>query len=166
MIHFSEKQKMKGLWIAILPSALIPCFMAYKDHETLFKDWNSALPFFGVLFLIISVILLLLKMEIRTTITKEYIQVQYFPFNLKPRTIYWNELTTFETRTADCLKEYWGWGYKGTRKNRSYTAYGDYGLQLTFKNGKRLFIGSQNKAELEKVVDEIKTIIYSTKTVF
>ena len=130
--------------------------MAYKDHETLFKDWNSALPFIGVLFLIISVILLLLKMEIRTTITKEYIQVQYFPFNLKPRTIYWNELTTFETRTAECLKEYWGWGYKGTKKNRSYTAYGDYGLQLTFKNGKRLFIGSQNKAELEKVVNKLK----------
>jgi len=156
MTTFSEKQKMKGLWIAIIPSVFIPCFMAYKDYQTLFQDWNSALPFIGVLFLIISVILLLLKMKISTTISNECIEVQYFPFNLKPRKIYWNELTSFETRTADCLKEYWGWGYKGTKKNRSYTAYGDYGLQLTFQNGNRLFIGSQKKEELEKVVRELK----------
>ncbi len=147
---------MKGLWIAIIPSVFIPCFMTYKDHQTIFHDWNSALPFFGVVFLIIFVIFLLLKMEITTTITEDYIQVQYFPFNLKPKTIYWNKLASFETRTADCLKEYWGWGYKGTKKNRSYTAYGDYGLQLTFTNGNRLFIGSQKKEELESIVNSLQ----------
>ncbi len=156
MTTFSEKQKMKGLWIAIIPSAFIPCFMVYKDHQTIFHDLNSALPFIGVVSLIIFVIFLFLKMEITTIITDEYIQVQYFPFNLKPKTIYWNELTLFETRTADCLKEYWGWGYKGTKKNRSYTAYGDFGLQLTFTNGNRLFIGSQKKEELERVVELLK----------
>ena len=95
-------------------------------------------------------------MEIKTYITEEYIQVQYFPFNLKPKTIYWNELASFETRTADCLTEYWGWGYKGTKKNRAYTAYGDYGLQLTFTNGNRLFIGSQKKEELDRMVESLK----------
>jgi hypothetical protein len=95
-------------------------------------------------------------MEIRTTITNEYIEVQYFPFNLKPRKIFWNELASFETRTADCLKEYWGWGYKGTKKNRAYTAYVDYGLQLTFQNGNRLFIGSQKKEELENIIKTLK----------
>ncbi len=157
MITFSEKQKMKGLWIAIIPATLISIFVAYQESANLLKDWKSVLPFLGVLLLMISVILLLFKMEITTYITDEYIQVQYFPFNLKPKTIYWNELASFETRTADCLKEYWGWGYKGTKKNRAYTAYGDFGLQLTFTNGNRLFIGSQKKAELEKVVEEIKT---------
>lgn len=147
---------MKGFWIAIIPSAFIPCYMAYKDHQTIFHDWNSALPFIGVVSLLIFVIFLFLKMEITTTITEEYIQVQYFPFNLKPKTIYWNELASFETRTADCLKEYWGWGYKGTKKNRAYTAYGDFGLQLTFKNGNRLFIGSQKKEELESIVNSLQ----------
>ena len=156
MTTFSEKQKMKGLWIAIIPSVFIPCFMIFKDHKTLFHDWNSAFPFIGVLLLIISLILLFLKMEVKTTITNEYIEVQYFPFNLKPRKIFWNELASFETRTADCLKEYWGWGYKGTKKNRAYTAYGDYGLQLTFHNGNRLFIGSQKKEELEAIIKTLK----------
>ena len=158
MTTFSEKQKMKGLWIVIIPFVLIHCFIAFKDSDKLLHDWKSILPFLGVLLLMISVILLLFKMVITTTITEDYIQVQYFPFNLKPKTIYWNELTSFETRTADCLKEYWGWGYKGTKKNRSYTAYGDYGLQLTFKNGYRLFIGSQKKEELKSVVENLKII--------
>jgi hypothetical protein len=156
MTTFTEKQKMKGLWIAIVPATLISIFVAYQESAKLLHDWKSILPFIGVLLLMISVILLLFKMEVKTTITNEYIEVQYFPFNLKPRKIYWNELASFETRTADCLKEYWGWGYKGTKKNRAYTAYGDYGLQLTFQNGNRLFIGSQKKEELERVIRELK----------
>jgi hypothetical protein len=158
-MEFTEIQKMKGLWVAIIPATLIPCFIIYKEYSNLFQDWKEFLPFLGVLLIMSSVILLLLKMKLTTKINHDYIQIQYFPFNLKPKIIYWNELTSFETRTADCLKEYWGWGYKGTKKNRSYTAYGDFGLQLTFKNGNRLFIGSQKKEEMEKVINEMKTKI-------
>ena len=96
------------------------------------------------------------KIELKTNYTDEYVQVLYSPFHWKAKKFYWKDIAHFETRTAECLKEYWGWGIKGTRKNRSYTAYCDFGLQLTFKDGKRLFIGSQNKVELEKVVEVLK----------
>jgi hypothetical protein len=99
------------------------------------------------------------KIELKTKYTDEYVQVLYSPFHWKPKKIYWKDVVHFETRNADSFSEYyWGWGrgIKGARKNRAYIAYGDYGLQLTFKNGYRLFIGSQNKEELEKVVVELK----------
>jgi hypothetical protein len=155
---FTEKQKINGLWIALIPVTLLVFFATYKESETIFRNWQSTLTLIGILFMMISFIILLFKMEITTTFTEEYIQVQYFPFNLKPKTIYWNNLKSFETRNADSFKEFWGWGwgYRGTKKNRAYTTYGDFGLQLTFKNGNRLFIGSQKKDEMEELIDRIK----------
>lgn len=149
---FSEKQKMKGIWIALIPALIIVTLSMYQ------KGFNSTdlTPMITSITLVLLVIILLFKMQLKTVIFEDRIEVQYFPFHLKPRIIRFDELTAFETRTADCLKEYWGWGYKGTKKNRSYTAYGDFGLQLTFKNGNRLFIGSQKQGELEKVVNQLK----------
>jgi hypothetical protein len=149
---FSEKQKMKGIWIALIPALIIVTLSMYQ------KGFNSTdlTPMITSITLVLLVIILLLKMQLKTAIFEDRIEVQYFPFHLKQRIIRFDELTSFETRVADCAKEYWGWGYKGTKKNRSYTAYGDFGLQLTFKNGNRLFIGSQKQGELEQVVNQLK----------
>ena len=114
--------------------------------------------------LVLLVIILLLKMQLKTSIFEDRIEVQYFPFHLKPRIIRFDDLTSLETRVADCAKEYWGWGYKGTKKNRSYTAYRDFGLQLTFKNGNRLFIGSQKQGELEEIVNQLKEESYKVES--
>ena len=149
---FSEKQKMKGILIALIPALIIVTLSMYQ------KGFNSTdlTPMITSITLVLLVIILLLKMQLKTAIFEYRIEVQYFPFHLKQRIIRFDELTSFETRVADCAKEYWGWGYKGTKKNRSYTAYGDFGLQLTFKNGNRLFIGSQKQGELEQVVNQLK----------
>jgi hypothetical protein len=149
---FFEKQKMKGIWIALIPALIIVTLSMYQ------KGFNSTdlTPMITSISLVLLVIILLLKMQLKTAIYQDRIEVQYFPFHLKPKIIRFDELTSMETRVADCAKEYWGWGYKGTKKNRSYTAYGDFGLQLTFKNGNRLFIGSQKKGELEEVVNQLK----------
>ena len=158
MINFSEKQKMNGVWIAIIPTCFISCLASFQEMKPLADDWKNILPLLITMLIMTALCVFMFKIELKTNYTDEYVQVLYTPFHWKPKNFYWKDVAHMETRTADCLKEYWGWGInKGTRKNRSYTAYGDYGLQLTFKDGKRLFIGSQNKVELERVVEEIKT---------
>ena len=158
MINFSEKQKTNGVWIAIIPTCFISCLVSFQEMKPLADDWKNILPLLITILVMTALCVFMFKFELKTNYTDEYVQVIYSPFHWKPKKFYWKDVVHFETRNADSFSEYyWGWGIKGARKNRAYTAYGDFGLQLTFKDGKRLFIGSQNKVELEKVVAEIKT---------
>ena len=156
MTIFSEKQKMNGVWIAIIPTCFISCLASFQEMKPLADDWKNILPLLTTILIMTTLCVFMFKFELKTNYTDEYVQVLYSPFHWKPKKFYWKDVVHFETRNADSFSEYyWGWGIKGARKNRAYTAYGDYGLQLTFKDGKRLFIGSQNKVELEKVVNEL-----------
>ena len=157
MINFSEKQKMNGVWIAIIPTCFISCLVSFQEMKPLADDWKNILPLLITILVMTALCVFMFKFELKTNYTDEYVQVIYSPFHWKPKKFYWKDIVHFETRNADSFSEYyWGWGIKGTRKNRAYTAYGDFGLQLTFKNGYRLFIGSQNKVELERVIESLK----------
>ena len=157
MTLFSEKQKMNGVWIAIIPSCFISCLVSFQEMKPLADDWKNILPLLITILVMTALCVFMFKFELKTNYTDEYVQVLYSPFHWKPKKFYWKDVVHFETRNADSFSEYyWGWGIKGTRKNRAYTAYGDFGLQLTFKNGYRLFIGSQNKVELERVIESLK----------
>ena len=156
MINFSEKQKMPGVWIAIIPTCFLSCLVSFQEMKPLADDWKNILPLLITILVMTALCVFMFKFELKTNYTDEYVQVLYSPFHWKPKKFYWKDVVHFETRNADYFSEYyWGWGIKGARKNRAYTADGDFGLQLTFKDGKRLFIGSQNKVELEKVVNEL-----------
>lgn len=157
MINFSEKQKMNGVWIAIIPTCFLSCLVSFQEMKPLADDWKNILPLLITILVMTALCVFMFKFELKTNYTDEYVQVLYSPFHWKPKKFYWKDVVHFETRNADSFSEYyWGWGIKGTRKNRAYTAYGDFGLQLTFKNGYRLFIGSQNKVELERVIESLK----------
>ena len=156
MINFSEKQKMPGVWIAIIPTCFLSCLVSFQEMKPLADDWKNILPLLITMLIMTALCVFMFKFELKTNYTDEYVQVIYSPFHWKPKKFYWKDVVHFKTRNADSFSEYyWGWGIKGARKNRAYTADGDFGLQLTFKDGKRLFIGSQNKVELEKVVNEL-----------
>ena len=61
------------------------------------------------------------------------------------------------TRTYSPMREYGGWGIRFGKSGKAYNIKGDEGLQLVFKNGKRLLIGSQKSQELAQAVDSIMT---------
>jgi hypothetical protein len=159
MTAFSEKQKMNGAWIAIIPTSFMVCLVTFQEMKPLEEDWKNILPLLTTILIMAALCVFMFKIELKTKFTDEYVQVLYSPFHWKPKYFYWKDVAHMETRTAECLKEYWGWGIKGTKKNRSYTAYGDFGLQLTFTNGNRLFIGSQKKEELESIVNSLQKSI-------
>lgn len=54
---------------------------------------------------------------------------------------------------------WWLWlGNPMGRKRNGYNIKGNKGLQLKFKNGKVLLVGTQKPEELQKVLDEIKIL--------
>ena len=63
----------------------------------------------------------------------------------------------WEAKTYDPM-EYGGWGVRGwpDRYGWAYNVSGNRGVQIEFKNGHRLMLGSQRADELAKAIGEAK----------
>jgi hypothetical protein len=95
--------------------------------------------------------LLTWKMNLTTRVTGDGIELRFAPF--PRRVIPLGEISKVYARQYRPIREYGGWGIKGTFKNRAYNVSGDRGVQLELVNGKRLLIGSQRSEELERVIE-------------
>ncbi|NOR28731.1 MAG: hypothetical protein GQ540_09425, partial [Lutibacter sp.] len=59
-------------------------------------------------------------------------------------------------RNYDAIFEYGGWGVKFSfrkKKGKSFTTKGDIGLQLELNSGRKILIGTQQKEELQRVLN-------------
>mgnify|MGYP000288902269 CR=1 FL=1 len=99
-------------------------------------------------------IILIYMFQLKTTINKIGIHYQFLPINLSKKTIRWSELKKCYVRTYNPLKEYGGWGYRGSFGNgKALNVKGNKGIQIEFNSGKKLLIGTQNDEDAQKVIE-------------
>jgi hypothetical protein len=155
MIHFEEKQPFRKnslIWVGI-PGMLVPIFVEVSKAV---KDGGES--FEGVIIVIFIealVFALLFTCCLETKLDEHGISYRLFPFHLKVRFIAWDQICSAKVRKYDPLGEYWGWGIKGTRKNRAINIAGDVGLQLELKDRRKLLIGTLQKEKMEDTVQKI-----------
>jgi hypothetical protein len=156
MVPFEEKQpfyKNSLIWFAI-PGMIIPiiigAFNTFKDGSGSFQDLAT------IVFVEIMVFALLFSTRLETKLDEYGVSYRLFPFHLKTRFISWDQVSSAQVRKYNPLGEYWGWGIKGTRKNRAINIAGDIGLQLVLKNGCKLLIGTLMKEKMEVAVEKIQ----------
>lgn len=155
MIHFEEQQPFRKnsiIWVgivAMVPPLIIEVSKSVKQGSGSFED--IAL----IIFIEALVFTLLFTSRLETKLDEHGISYRLFPFQLKTRFVSWAEISSAQVRKYDPLGEYWGWGIKGTRKNRAINIAGDVGLQLIMKNGRKLLIGTLQKEKMEQVVLKI-----------
>ncbi len=155
MIHFEEQQPFRKnsiIWVgivAMVPPLIIEVSKSVKQGSGSFED--IAL----IIFIEALVFTLLFTSRLETKLDEHGISYRLFPFQLKTRFVSWAEISSAQVRKYDPLGEYWGWGIKGTRKNRAINIAGDVGLQLIMKNGRKLLIGTLQKEKMEEVVLKI-----------
>lgn len=108
----------------------------------------------AIILFVLALDWLFLNAKLITEINRETIRYRYFPFILRDRFIYWQDIDKAYIRQYKPIKEYGGWGIKfGISGNgKALNVKGNYGLQLEFKNGKNLLIGTQKKEELEALL--------------
>jgi hypothetical protein len=105
--------------------------------------------------IIIALLFWLLKLE--TEVRPDGLYVRYFPFHIHFRKFTPDDLIEYYARQYKPIREYGGWGVRCSfRKGKAYNVSGNKGVQLVFKNGKRLLIGSQRAEELEEAIRSIK----------
>lgn len=135
----------------MVPPIIIEVSKAVKESSGSFED--VAL----IVFIEALVFTFLFTGRLESKLDEHGISYRLFPFQLKTRFISWNEINSAQVRKYDPLGEYWGWGIKGTRKNRAITIANDVGLQLELKNGRKLLIGTLQKEAMEDVIGKIQS---------
>ncbi len=149
---FQETQRFRQLWLWTLMLALIVlAFCAIASAFTQNRSPAAAAftaGMWAVFGLGIPVLLMITRLVVE--VRPNELRCRFFPFHLRPR--------VFDTKTiVKCmpceyrpLRDFGGWGIrKGFgSKGWAYNVSGALGVQLVFKDGRKLLIGSQRPEEL------------------
>jgi hypothetical protein len=153
-ILFDESQGFNQWWIwaiilGVIGVSLYASIETIQMGDSLF-NWTN----FSVIISVFIIPVLFYFLTLKTRVEENGIYVRFIPFHLKEIFISWDQLEECYIRTYSPLGEYGGWGIKyglgGAGK--VYNVSGNQGLQLVFKDGSRLLIGTQKPQELQEIV--------------
>jgi len=163
-VIFREQQKF-NLWLALVIACSMALAVVIASFALLQMLSQHPLQIWTMILLIIGRMLLpvgfgifffIYKLEIE--VNSDGLHVRSFPFHVRYRKIPAEDLSECYARTYRPIREYGGWGIRYGFRKRSGKAYnmsGNKGVQLIFKNGKRLLIGSQKPDELAEAIESI-----------
>ena len=100
------------------------------------------------LLILAGMVLLRLKMRVDAV----GIHYQYIPLLNRWRHWPWSEFRRVFPHTYSPLGDYGGWGIRGFPGNLAYNVWGKHGLQLVFRSGNKLLLGTQRPEELRAVL--------------
>jgi len=106
----------------------------------------------------IAIALLFKVAKLETEVRADALYIRYFPFHIDYKKFAKEDLSECYARTYKPIREYGGWGIRYSfRKGRgkAYNLSGNKGVQLVFKNGKKLLIGSHKPDELAEAINSI-----------
>jgi hypothetical protein len=165
-MEFEEKQSLKLWWIYILlaiNAVAITSIIIFDKGGMNFQDLRKMyfLPFLAIA-LPFVIIFLIQKNKLTLHITVDGINYKYFPFNSRNTIFHWINIDKVYINKYDALGDYGGWGIR----YRLWFKFRDKafllndksrGLQIEFKNGKRLLFSSNKVDELELFLINLKT---------
>ena len=162
MMNFTEKQKFKQVWIWLLLLGIACVGIWGAVQQLIFKipfgnkpapDWVMIL----IVFATFLPIMLFWFLQLETEVDSTGIYYRFRPFHFKKRFIAWNEITEAHVREYKPLKEYGGWGIRGSVRNgKAFNVSGNKGLQVVLSNGKKILLGTQKDLELADCISKLK----------
>lgn len=163
-VLFKEEQRFTQWWMWLVLVSTLLAIVIPLVIELSAQSWNTSSEDVSRLILngsiavifIIAVLTVLVLSRLKTKITYDGIFIRYPPLKRKSYRIKVQEIERFEIRKYRAKREYGGYGYRSRRKSgQAYTISGNTGLQLYFKNGKRMLIGTQRKQALEYAMSKL-----------
>ncbi len=108
-------------------------------------------------FAALSFLYFLFSIRLKTSISEEGIFYRFYPFQKKMTTIEWNELSDAYMREYNSFYEFGGYGIRvgSAKTNRAIntSASCNTGLQLEFKDGSLLLIGTKRPDEIRLIIE-------------
>ncbi len=105
------------------------------------------LPVFGAL------VILLMFGRMTTIVRNDAVYVRVWPLTRLHRFPF-DSIRACTDRRYRPLREYGGWGVRCGRNGKAYNVTGNRGVQLVFRDNKRLLLGSQRSEALARAIHE------------
>lgn len=153
---FKEVQHFDQWWLwVLLIAALVVAVNPLIFEYTATMQSRSNLTSIATSVLIILALFIsfwfLFKLE--TRIDEKGISFRFLPFHRKARIRSWDKIKSIAVRKYHPIREYGGWGYRiGLRKKRALNVKGNMGIQIVYKNGRHLLLGTQRPREVEAIL--------------
>ncbi len=176
-VFFKEEQRYSQspmLWIlyVVFLASVIPLIIGMYRQFVLDIPWgdkpmtnnNLLVTFLFIFILMGGLVVLFARIRLHIRIDNEGIHYRFPFFIIKEKTILFSDIDRYEIRSYKPLLDYGGWGYKMGyhRKFKRVNQWGDAmtvkgktGLQLYFKNGKRLLIGTQRGEAIRRAMNKM-----------
>jgi len=147
---FIEEQTFRQWWIfLILGSSLLVCSVVLFNSYSHSTSTAIEITAFGVIFLFF---ILIWKLRLKTKIDAKGIKTGFEPFSFFKKEFKWNEIDKCYVRKYAPLKEYGGWGVRGSGKKTAYNVSGDIGIQIFTTDKKNFLIGTNKPEEAKRVL--------------
>ncbi|MBD8084208.1 hypothetical protein [Chryseobacterium caseinilyticum] len=153
--EFYEIQRFRQWWLWLIILFVLG-FSAYNSIGN--AEFFSTTELIISLAIPILIFLLFFIIKLETKIDTLGIRVRLFPFHFHFKYFPWKSIEKAYIREYSPLMDYGGWGLRivSFGRGKAYTVSGDLGLQLVFKDGKKLLIGTQKSVEIKKFIAEIQ----------
>ena len=99
--------------------------------------------------------LLFLRTRLITQIRIDGIYVKYAPFHSRFNVFKWEDIEELFIREYNPMREYGGWGIRMGPGGEAFNVAGNKGLQIVFRNGRRLLIGINDLEGMKRIVDYV-----------
>jgi hypothetical protein len=151
---FAEVQKFRQLWLWIILMGI-----AALVWSVLLLRLPSPDPLSVIIVIVFGVLFPVWFYEMRLEIRVEGDLLCYRFYGLQAR---WKRLPLADIQSARAvvyrpILDYTGWGIRIGPKGWAYNAYGNRGVCIVRKNGKRFLLGSQRADELAKAIQSGRT---------
>ncbi len=151
---FEEKQYFRQIWLWIIVLTVNGVFlygvfrqMALKEDFGTEPMPDMALILLTLFNLALAAFLLFVRLE--TKVDEEGVYYRYYPLQSFKK-ITWDHMERAYVRRYNPLREYGGWGLRGSwKKGWAYNVSGKHGLQLVYDRNKRLLLGTGKPEVLE-----------------
>jgi hypothetical protein len=157
-IQYREVQYFRQiwLWLLIIFSTIFSWWIAIS--QLIFKKpfGNNPAPdsIMIVIWILLGIFLpfFFFKCNLLVEISSEGIFVKFFPLHLSKKKIPFQEITSISAITFNPIRDFGGWGIRYGTKGKAYIVSENKGVQLEFKDGKKLVIGSKNSELLAQAI--------------
>lgn len=161
-VLFTERQHFKQWWLWLILWGIngLLLFGVFKQVIAGQQFGNKPMSNTGLLVttaVTIALALLFHSFRLDTAVKRDGIYVRFFPFHLTFKHYRWDELTKLYVRRYSPIGEYGGWGLRFGMfgKGTAFNVSGNSGLQLEFRNRRKLLIGTGKPGELAEVLNRI-----------
>jgi hypothetical protein len=157
---FQEVQKFP-LWLRlVIVAGILPmvsvCWFVLTETASEHAPGGAFIIFFCLVFMVIlpvAIAALFLMLKLETQVRRDGLYVRFFPIHIRYRKFEREVLFEYFSTTYSPIREYGGWGIRFGAKGKAYNVSGSQGVQLVFKDGKRLLIGSQQPDKLGEAME-------------